>query len=74
MTDAGRAYHRAWATKTFEPQLRGLRGVGRERRLSAIVVATDLLVWKLLRQDMGLARAQAEQTVVEMVLGHQRAS
>jgi len=68
MTDAGRAYHRAWAAKTFAPLLRGLRGAARERRLSAIVVATDLLVWKLLRHDMGLARAQAEQTVLEMVL------
>jgi AcrR family transcriptional regulator len=68
MTDAGRAYHRAWAARTFAPLLRGLRGARRERRLSAIVVATDLLVWKLLRHDMRLARGQAERTVVEMVL------
>jgi AcrR family transcriptional regulator len=68
MTDAGRAYHGAWAAKTFAPLLHGLLGAERERRLSAIVVASDLLVWKLLRLDMGLARAQAEQTVVEMVL------
>jgi hypothetical protein len=68
MTDAGRAYHRAWAARTFAPLLRGLRGGARERRLSAIIVASDLLVWKLLRRDMRLSRSQAEGTVVEMVL------
>lgn len=68
VTDAGRAYHRAWAAKTFAPLLHGLRGAARERRLSAIVVATDLLVWKLLRRDMGLERDEAERIVAEMVV------
>jgi AcrR family transcriptional regulator len=67
MTDAGRAYHSAWAAKTFAPLLRGLRGAPRKRRLSAIVVATDLLVWKLLRRDMGRERHEAERIVAEMV-------
>jgi AcrR family transcriptional regulator len=67
MTEAGRAYHSVWAAKTFAPLLRGLRGASRERRLAAIVVATDLLVWKLLRQDMQLGRDSAEQIVAEMV-------
>lgn len=67
ITDAGRAYHRDWATRTFQPLLRGLRGRARERRLTAIVIATDLLVWKLLRHDMQLDRPTAEQIVTEMV-------
>jgi AcrR family transcriptional regulator len=67
LTDAGRAYHREWAAKTFAPLLHGLRGDARERRLSAIVVATDLLVWKLLRHDMQLDRPAAERIVGEMV-------
>ncbi len=67
MTEAGRAYHRAWVEKTFAPLLRGLRRPGRERRLAAIVVATDVFAWKLLRQDMKLERAEAERTVVEMI-------
>jgi AcrR family transcriptional regulator len=67
MTDAGRAYHRHWAEETFAPLLRGIRGENRERRLTAIVTATDLLVWKLLRLDMKLKREQAEQVVVGMV-------
>ncbi len=67
MTDAGRAWHRAWAERTFLPLLDGLTGEERTRRLIALVVATDLLVWKLLRREMGLARKAAEQIVSEMV-------
>ncbi|HEX4280638.1 MAG TPA: helix-turn-helix domain-containing protein [Solirubrobacteraceae bacterium] len=67
MTEAGRAYHRHWAATTFAPRLRGLRGKARERRLTAIVVATDLLVWKLLRHDMQHDRAGAERIVIEMI-------
>jgi AcrR family transcriptional regulator len=67
ITDAGRTYHREWAARTFQPLLRGLRGQARERRLAAIVIATDLLVWKLLRRDMQLDRRTAERIVTEMV-------
>jgi AcrR family transcriptional regulator len=69
MTDAGRFYHRDWVARTFRPLLAGLRGASRARRLAAIVVASDLLVWKLLRHDMQLERAEAERTVVEMIEG-----
>jgi AcrR family transcriptional regulator len=67
ITDAGRAYHRDWVARTFHPLLHGLRGRSRERRLTAIVVATDLLVWKLLRRDMRVDRPTAEQIVAGMV-------
>lgn len=67
MTDEGRAFHRGWVERTFAPLLAGLRGAARERRLVSLVVATDLLVWKLLRRDMGLDRATAERIVTEMV-------
>jgi AcrR family transcriptional regulator len=67
MTDAGRAYHRHWALQTFAPALHGLRGGARARRQTAILAASDLLVWKLLRLDMGLERAGAEAAMLEMV-------
>jgi AcrR family transcriptional regulator len=67
MTDNGRAWHRGWVERTFAPLLAGLSGAARERRLVAMVVATDILVWKLLRRDMGLGRARAERIVAEMV-------
>jgi AcrR family transcriptional regulator len=67
MTDAGRAYHRQWVQRTFSQLLHGTRGAARQRRLAAIVAATDLLVWKLLRHDMQLDRANAEAVVAEMI-------
>jgi AcrR family transcriptional regulator len=69
MTDGGRAYHRHWAQTTFAPLMGNLRGQARERRLAGIATATDLLVWKILRQDMGFGRKQAERIVAEMVTG-----
>jgi AcrR family transcriptional regulator len=69
MTDAGRLYHRDWVERTFQPLLNGIPGASRERRLAAIVVASDLLVWKLLRGDMQLQRPEAERTVAEMIQG-----
>src|SRR3954470_11232905 len=51
LTEAGRAWHRAWVERTFSPLLKGTRGAARERRLVALVVATDILVWKLLRRE-----------------------
>lgn len=69
MTEAGRAYHRHWAQTTFAPLLHGLRGVRRELRLTAIVAATDLLVWKILRLDAKLPRDRAEQVVTAMIQG-----
>ncbi|MDQ1700801.1 MAG: hypothetical protein QOF57_53 [Frankiaceae bacterium] len=67
MADAGRRWHRDWVQRTFSPLLDGLSGAARERRLVALVVATDLLVWKLLRREMGLGRRAAERIVTDMV-------
>ena len=67
MTDSGRAWHRAWVERTFAPLVEGLSGTAREQRLVTIVVATDILVWKLLRRDMGLDRETAERIVAGMV-------
>jgi AcrR family transcriptional regulator len=67
MAEAGRRWHRGWVERTFAPLLDGVSGPERERRLVALVVATDLLVWKLLRREMGLGRETAEQIVIEMV-------
>jgi AcrR family transcriptional regulator len=70
MTDAGRAYHAQWAERTFASLLHGVRGAGRRRRRTAIIAATDLLVWKLLRQDMQLPRTEAEASMIEMIRSH----
>ena len=74
MTDAGRAWHRGWVERTFAPLLANVAGAARERRLVSLIVATDLLVWKLLRRDMGLGRTTAERIVIEMVTATKGAS
>lgn len=53
MTDAGRAFHRAWVQAAFSPWLQDLAPAEARRRADALVVATDVYVWKLLRRDMG---------------------
>src|SRR5436853_1122428 len=59
MAEAGRRWHRAWVKRTFEPPS--------EERFVSLIVATDLLTWKLLRREMGLGRRDAEQIVTDMV-------
>lgn len=66
-TDLGREYHREWVARVFTGMLDGLPRAARERRLARLVVATDVYTWKLLRRDMRMSRARAEQVVVEMV-------
>jgi AcrR family transcriptional regulator len=68
MGEAGRRWHRGWVERTLSPLLDDLSGAERERRLVKLIVATDLLVWKLLRREMGLGRKAAEQIVTEMVI------
>jgi AcrR family transcriptional regulator len=67
MAESGRRWHRGWVERTLGPLLDGTSGSARERRLVALVVATDLLVWKLLRREMDLARRTAERIVTDMV-------
>jgi AcrR family transcriptional regulator len=74
MTEAGRAWHRRWVERTFAPLLGDLEGADRERRLVGLVVATDLLVWKLLRREMKLDRPAAERVVLDMVAAPGRAT
>jgi hypothetical protein len=72
MTDAGRAYHRRWAQRTFASMVHSKKRTARRRRLTAIMAATDPLVWKLLRRDMQLSRSQAEAVMIEMIEGPPR--
>jgi AcrR family transcriptional regulator len=67
LMDVGREYHRKWVETTFEQFLHGLRKRQRERRLLGMMAATDVLVWKFLRVDMGVERGEAEQIVADMV-------
>jgi AcrR family transcriptional regulator len=67
MTDEGRAYHREWVERIFEPSLRPLRGARREQLVVQLIVATDLLAWKLMRRDMKLSRRKTEAAIVKTI-------
>jgi AcrR family transcriptional regulator len=50
--DIGRAGHRGWLAEVFADALAGLPEAAARQRLDALVVATDVYVWKLVRRDM----------------------
>src|ERR1044072_549821 len=66
-TDVGRRYHREWVERVFEPSLRPLRARRRAELAVQLIVATDLLTWKLMRLDMKLSRSKTEATIVQML-------
>jgi AcrR family transcriptional regulator len=54
MCNDGRALHRRWVEEVYATGLPAESGA-RERLVDALVVATDVYCWKLLRRDRGLA-------------------
>lgn len=67
IVEIGRARHRAHVERQLAP---GLAAVPEERRtalVDALVCATDVYVWKLLRRDMGRSRTAAEAAMALMI-------
>ncbi len=61
--EAGRAYHRAWVVRCF-----GLRNQRPDAEVvDALVAATDLYVWKLLRLDLGRSTEATEAVIARLV-------
>ena len=69
LTTQGRALHAAWVARVFEPEL--ARHAAREQRIrrAQLVAVCDVYVWKLLRRDLGLGRADAEKALLGMLEG-----
>lgn len=67
VNDRGRAFHRAWIAAAFAPWLDALAVADRRRRLDALVVATDVYVWKLVRRDMGRPVRQLGALMQQMI-------
>lgn len=59
---AGRSYHRSWVERCFGPKL----DKPSEQTIDALVAATDLYVWKLLRLDLGRSTEEAEAIIARM--------
>lgn len=65
--DFGRAEHRRWVSETFSEMLNQLNNEGKKRASDALVVVTDVYVWKLLRRDMGNSRAATAATLRTLI-------
>jgi AcrR family transcriptional regulator len=61
--EAGRTYHRAWVLRCFGPW----DAEPDPERIDALVAATDLYVWKLLRLDLGRSVAATESVILRLV-------
>lgn len=53
--ELARRVHREWVEEIFAPQLGDRRD--REEMVDLLVIATDVLTWKILRRDGGMSRA-----------------
>lgn len=65
--EAGRRYHAAWVQRAFSPLLRELRPALRRRRIGELIAVTDIYLWKVLRRDVGLSRADVETSLRELI-------
>jgi AcrR family transcriptional regulator len=68
LTSLGRAQHRQWISTTFADSLPGFKGEARERALDALVIATDVYTWKLLRRDMKRSLEDTAKTMKDLIL------
>ena len=60
-----RRVHREWVEEAFAPQLAGRRD--REELVDLLVVATDVLTWKILRRDGGMDRSTTCKRMLRLV-------
>ena len=65
--DRGRVEHSAWIAAVFSPWLEGLDAEAARRRTDALVIATDLYVWKLVRRDMGRSVEEFHDVMARLV-------
>jgi AcrR family transcriptional regulator len=67
--DEARRHHRAWVEHTFAPLFEGRRGAARTLLFHAVVAATDVATWNVLRRDCSLSRTAAEAVVRRLIDG-----
>jgi AcrR family transcriptional regulator len=69
IVNAGRALHREWCARVFGPLLPPAADAAYAVRLDALVAATDVYTWKLLRRDLGRSPGETAQVVRALVDG-----
>lgn len=62
-----RQMHRTWIEEVFAAVLDGLDPESRHTRVDALVAATDLYLWKLLRLDLGRSPDQTARLIRSLV-------
>jgi AcrR family transcriptional regulator len=67
VADRGRQRHAEWCEQVFAPALAHARGAARRRRLAQLMAVCDVYVWKILRRDRALSRAETERAIVELL-------
>jgi len=67
LLEQGRVLHRRWVVRVLAPHLHGLSGEDLARRTALLVVATDLLTWRLLRLEQGLDRPGYRAAVLDLL-------
>ena len=67
--DFGRSEHRKWVSNAFAEPLARFKEEIRKRALDALIINTDVYVWKLLRGDMARSRAETTATIKLLVKG-----
>lgn len=68
LTEFGRAQHRQWVSTAFTESLSTIRGAARESAVDALVVATDVYTWKLLRRDMQRSLKDTAKTIKGLIV------
>ena len=68
LTSEGRRQHRRWVSSVFADSLSALGGPAAERALDALVVATDVYTWKLLRRDMQRSSKESAKTIKGLIV------
>ena len=64
-----RELHYEWVAHAFGAFLRPLRGRDLERRRAGLIAVCDVHTWHLLRQQLGLGRAEVRATLVLAIRG-----
>ena len=67
ITRRARALHAAWVERVFGPELARCREGARSVLRAQLIAICDVYLWKLLRRDRGLPRAEAERAVLGVI-------
>lgn len=67
LLETGRRSHRIWVEATFGPRLSSFAEAERRDRIAALLVATDIWSWFLLRRTQGHSAAETERLLTAMI-------